>query len=158
MAGRRRGCCGSWDRIKSLVLVFRKRLDLVGSQDGEGFSRGWYGRQISKVVIRRGIQGNATSSNARAGHQLLLRVDIGEQAGAKRWDMAWVGTLDPTPHKDLGSSEAVPLILPVCFHSVTFQPSDRSREPAANLGGEDAGRPGQPGGETTPTDCRVFCI
>lgn len=39
--------------------------------------------------------------------QLLLRVDPGEHAGARRWDMAWVGTLDPTPHKDLGSSEAV---------------------------------------------------
>lgn len=30
--------------------------------------------------------------------QLLLRVEIRKQA--ETWDVAWVGTLDPTPHKD----------------------------------------------------------
>ena len=33
-----------------------------------------------------------------------------------------------------------------------FQASHRSYKPTTKLGGEDAGRPGQPCGETTPAD------
>ena len=89
----------------------------------------------------------------------LLPVETGSRPGAKeRRDMGALGR-NPRPH----STQRRRLLIArgvdcVCFRFVTFQPGDRSRKPATDLGGEDAGRPGQPGGETTSADRRVFRV
>ena len=45
---------------------------------------------------------------AMAGqHRGLSGWRLGSRQAATRWDMAWGGVLDPTPHKDLGSLEPV---------------------------------------------------
>lgn len=91
--------------------------------------------------------------------QLLFAVETGSRPGAKeRRDMGDLGR-KPRPH----STQRRRLLIArgldcVCFRFVTFQPGDRSRKPTTDLGGEDAGRPGQPGGETTSADRRVFRV
>lgn len=83
---------------------------------------------------------------------------LGSRQGAKKRDMGDLGRNTwpySIPSPGLLTTCGIDS---VCFHFVTFQPGDRSCKPTTNLGGEDAGRPGQPGGETTPADCRVLRI
>lgn len=89
--------------------------------------------------------------------QPLLGVDTGEQAGCHEKGHDPGG--NPWPRSTRRPRLLATCVMgSTCFGFVTFQPGDRSRKPTTNLGGEDAGRPGQPRGETTPADRRVFRI
>lgn len=125
----------SWEATPSLVLVFRECLGLMGGSGHRRLLQGVEWETNLKAVRRGGVHGNATVADR-----------------AQRWD--WLGR-NPWAHATQrpGSSEPMQLLLFVCFHPVTSQPGDRSCKPTTNVGGEDAGRPGQPGGETTPADC-----
>ena len=90
--------------------------------------------------------------------QLLFAVETGSSPGAKERDMGDLGR-NPRPHSTHRRRLLVaPGVDCVCFRFVTFQPGDRSRKPTTDLGGEDAGRSGQPGGETAPADRRVLSL
>lgn len=139
----------SWEGTAFVALVFRECLNLVGRLEQ---------RRLLGVVREADLKG----CYMKAGYlgtpwvpmqgQLLFAVETGSGPGAKERDMGDLGR-SPRPH----STQRRRLLTAcgvdcVCFRFVTFQPGDRSRKPTTDLGGEDAGRPGQPGGETTPAD------
>lgn len=156
---RSRGCHGELGReTPSLSLVFWECLGLTGGSERRRPLEGVGWETLLKAVRRGGVRGKATAAAPGQSRGAAFWGGAWGAARAPRDGTGWGGTVGSPPHQAPGSSEPLHLLPFVCFHSATSQPSDRSRKPATNVGREDAGRPGQPGGEIAPADCRVFRV
>lgn len=100
-----------------------------------------------KAERRGSVCGTATA--AVPGQSRAAEWRVRNRQGATRWH--WRNTWPHSTQRP-GLLRTHITLLFVCLLSATYQPGDRSRKPTTNVGGEDAGRSGQPGGEITPAD------
>ena len=91
---------GSWE----VVQVSSPCLQEVSRPRGR--RRPVEGDKSQRLLSEAGYVGMPQAAMA-GQHRGLSGWRRGSRQAATRWDMAWGGVLDPTPHKDLGSLEPV---------------------------------------------------